>query len=114
MEYTPRPGIVCLSLCGMKVLTPSRVASRDCKSILPLNFFGAIVWNAIEKDEPVEKVLELSRIFSKKTDPELLDRIQDYCEMLREQGFVLPKAPADPAPAEASGTVARRAGEASR
>ena len=92
MDYTPRPGIVCLSLCGMKVLTPSRIASQNCKSILPLNLFGSIVWSAIEKDDPVEKILELSRIFSKKSDTELLDRIQDFCEMLREKGFVVPKA----------------------
>lgn len=97
MEYTPRPGIVCLSLCGMKVLAPSRTASRDCEAILPLNLFGSIVWNAIEKDDPIEKVLELSRIFSGKSDRELMTRTRDFCEMLREKGFILPKTPAKPA-----------------
>ena len=91
MEYLPRPGIVCVRLCGMRVLVPSRAASDACTTALPLNVSGYMIWNAIEQDQPLEKLLELYGVFSR-LDPEAQrTRIEDFCQRLLALGFVTPK-----------------------
>ena len=91
MNYLPRPGIVTAQLCGMNVLIPSRQASAYCSTIVPLTFLGTIIWAGIEKDYPIEKVLEIYRMFSKKPDEELIEKIEDFCQKLQKKGFVIPK-----------------------
>lgn len=73
----------------MSVLIPSRIADDACKTIMPLNFFGFIVWSGIENDDALEKVIKNCRAFSKKSDEELAKRIEDYCRILYEKGFVV-------------------------
>lgn len=110
MNYKPRPGIVCAQLCGMNVLIPSRVANAHCTSILPLTLLGTIIWTGVEKDYPIEKVLETYHIFSKKPDEELIEKIDEFCKKLVDKGFAIPKdapagagVPADPYSAPCSG-----------
>ena len=91
MNYKPRPGIVCAQLCGMNVLIPSRVANAHCTMILPLTLIGTIIWTGIEKDYPIEKVLEVYHIFSKKPDEELIEKIDEFCKKLVDKGFAIPK-----------------------
>ena len=91
MNYMPRPGIVRASLCGMNVLIPSRIANDACKTIFPLSLTGSIVWAGIENDYPVEKVLEGFRIFSKKPDEELTEKIEAFCRTFCEKGFAIPR-----------------------
>ena len=91
MNYTARPGIVTAQLCGMNVLIPSRITGDACKTILPLTLMGAIVWTGIQKDYPIEKVLEAFRIFSKKPDEELIEKIDSFCEKLYQKGFIISK-----------------------
>ena len=92
MEYLPRPGIVCVRLCGKRVLVPSRLASDACKTVLPLNMPGYLIWTAIEKDEPLETLLELYGAFSRLTPEAQRTRIEDFCQRLLELGFVIRKA----------------------
>ena len=95
MNYKPCPGIVCAQLCGMNVLIPSRAANAHCTTILPLSLIGSIIWTGIEKDYPIEKVLEVYHIFSKKPDEELIEKIDEFCKKLVDKGFATPKdAPA--------------------
>ena len=110
MNYKPRPGIVCAQLCGMNVLIPSRAANAHCTTILPLSLIGSIIWTGIEKDYPIEKVLEVYHIFSKKPDEELIEKIDEYCQKLADKGFAIPKdapagagVPADPNSVPCSG-----------
>lgn len=91
MNYKPRPGIVCAQLCGMNVLIPSRAANAHCTMILPLTLIGTIIWTGIEKDYPIEKVLEVYHIFSKKPDEELIEKIDEFCKKLVDKGFATPK-----------------------
>ena len=91
MDYLPRPGIVCVRLCGKRVLVPSRMASDACQTVLPLNMSGFMIWNAIENDDPPEKLLELYGAFSR-LDPEVQKtRIEEFCQRLLELGFVIRK-----------------------
>lgn len=92
MDYLPRPGIVCVRLCGKRVLVPSRMASDACQAVLPLNMSGFMIWSAIEKDEPLETLLELYGAFSR-LDPEAQKtRIGEFCQRLLDLGFVTRKA----------------------
>ncbi len=91
MDYIPRPGIVCASICGRRVLIPSRQASDACRSIFQLYGPYNVVWNGIEKDLPLEKVLEVYAIFSKLDPEEQKRRIENCCQKLLEAGFILPK-----------------------
>ena len=91
MQYTPRPGIARVSLCGTVVLVPSRAAFGFCKNIQPLSLFESMIWTGIEKNYPVEKILEGFHIFSKAPDDELIAKIDNCCQKLLEKGFILPK-----------------------
>lgn len=98
MNYLPRPGIVQASICNMNVLVPSREAADVCHTILPLTLLGTFIWSGIQKDLPIEKVLEVCRIFSKKSDEELTERIETFCRTLCEKGFAIPReTESDPA-----------------
>ena len=79
------------SICNMNVLVPSREASDACKTILPLTLLGTFIWSGIQKDLPIEKVLEVCRIFSKKSDEELTERSETCCRTLCEMGFAMPR-----------------------
>ena len=100
MNYIPRPGIVRTEICGVKVLIPSRLAAKECASILPISFFGAVIWAGIETDQPIENVLRICRLLTKKSDEELIAGIEEYCAKLVEKGYALPKpastVPLDP------------------
>ena len=91
MDYRPRPGIVQTKICDMTVLVPSRAAAKDCKRIMPLTFTGKIVWTGIEKDYPVKKIVEMYRLFSKKSDEELTASIEEFCQLLFREGFLIKK-----------------------
>ena len=91
MKYLPRPGVTKVSLCGMFVLVPSRLAFAHCKSFLPLSLTDCIIWDGIEKDYPLEKVLDFFHVFSKSSDEELIKQIGGFCQTLLEKGFIIPK-----------------------
>ncbi len=94
MNYVPAPGIVRTTLCGMNVLIPTRQAFESCHTIFRLTLIGAIIWTGIEKNYPMEKVLEAYRIFSKKSDEELTAKVEEFCQALCRRGFALPAQPA--------------------
>lgn len=91
MNYMPRPGIVCAELCGRHVLIPARRASDACKTIYRLSGSAFFVWTAIEKDFPMEKLLELYSVFSKLSPDAQRERIEKQCQDLLNLGFIIPK-----------------------
>ena len=91
MNYKPRDGIVLSKICGMNVLIPSRSASKYCSTILPLNSFGFLVWKSISEDDSIEKILDMCRIFSRRTDEENTNRIEAFTKALYEKGFIVLK-----------------------
>lgn len=91
MDYLPRPGIVCVRLCGKRVLVPSRMASDACQTVLPLNMSGFMIWNAIVQDDSMEKLQNLYGVFSSLEPEAQLSKIQEFCQKLLKLGFILPK-----------------------
>ena len=90
MKYSPRPGIVRTTICDLNVLIPSREASGECHKILQLSFIGAIIWGAIENGLPIEKAVETLRIiYKRKTKEQIEERIENYCQYLYKNGFVI-------------------------
>ena len=91
MKYVPRPGIVCASLCGRRVLIPTRKASDVCKTVFPLSMSGFMIWSAIEQNDSMDKLLELYGSFSRLTPEEQVTRIEEFCQKLLNMGFVIRK-----------------------
>lgn len=92
MDYIPRPGIVCTKICNKPMLIPSRQASEFCNTILPLSGSAYVVWTGIEKDYPLEKVLDIYSIFSKLDLESQKRRVEEQCEKFMKLGFVIRKA----------------------
>ena len=95
MNYMPRPGDVRVTLCGRSILVPSRAVFSVCNNILPISLFESLVWGGIEKDYPVEKILEALHIFSKAPDEELIVKIDEICQRFYEKGFIISKPPVE-------------------
>ena len=91
MDYIPRPGIVCVPLCGRRVLVPTRQASEYCSSVFTLTGLRLMVWTAIEHDYPMEQLLDLYGIFTKLDQAEKIRKIEDCCQKLLELGFIMRK-----------------------
>ena len=57
---------------------------------VPLGIIQLIIWDGIEKNHPIEKVIKTIQIFNKKSsDEEVKARIETYCDKLYEKGFVI-------------------------
>lgn len=89
MQYKPRPGIVQAKICGLHVLIPSRVTYDHCKSIIRLPSLWAITYDLIQKGESDETIIRLHQVLTKKSEDEIRQRIERFCENLVEQGFMI-------------------------
>lgn len=90
MKYTATPGIVQTKICGQFVLIPTRAAYDRCKTMQILPMLWAGTYSMISKNESMDKILTVHRIFKrKKSDAEILAEIEDFCEKLVAKGFLL-------------------------
>ncbi len=91
MKYRPRPGIVRTAICGRTVLIPTRAAFDDCKTVQILPSIWAGTWGAICAGFTREQiVMELSKRTKTKTEAECADRLDQFCRMMCEKGFLIP------------------------
>lgn len=88
-RYKVRPGIVMLTICRQPVLAPSREASAYCHVLQPLPMLWAVTWEAFEKEKPMEKILRLHEILTKKSREEAERSVNEFCEELTKKGFMI-------------------------
>ena len=90
MKYIATPGIVQTKICGQNVLIPTRAAFNRCRSMQILPMLWAGTYSMICKNESMDTILTIHRIFKrKKSDEEILAEIEDFCEKLAAKGFLL-------------------------
>lgn len=91
MKYRPRPGIVRTAICGRTVLIPTRAAFDDCKTVQILPPIWAGTWGAICAGFTREQIVkELSKRSKTKTEAECAERLDQFCRMMCEKGFLIP------------------------
>ena len=56
---------------------------------MPLPKLWAATWDAIITDFPMEKSVQIHMLFTRKTEEEARKRIDDFCESLCRQGFLI-------------------------
>lgn len=88
MKYRPRDGIVTTKICDMMVLIPSRAASEYCNTIQPLPLLWYLTWQAIIENKPFEILLKAHKILTKRTDDDIIERINKFCDSLCQKGFL--------------------------
>ena len=88
-SYKTRPGIVCTRICGKFVLIPSREASRSCATILPLPLIWAATWKALASGKTLEETVRFHQSFTKKSEAEVLEKLEEFYEMLYQKGFLI-------------------------
>lgn len=89
MNYKPRPGVALVSICNMPVLIPTRVAYDQCNRIQKIPVMWAILWEALSKDQPIKNVIKANMVLSKKPEAEVRKNLEEICEALYKQGFMI-------------------------
>lgn len=91
MKYRPRPGVVRTAICGRTVLIPTRAAFDDCKTVQILPPIWAASWDAICIGFSRERIVqELAKRSRTKTEAECAERLDEFCRMMCEKGFLIP------------------------
>ena len=98
MKYQPRPGVVLVNVCGVRILIPSRSASVHCKKICELPLIWAMTWTMISQGRPDRDIQRLHQIFTKQSDEETQKSLDDFCRRLETLGFLIPLDPDDRTP----------------
>ena len=88
MKYKPRPGIVMAKICDMNLLIPTRMAFSECQAMLRLPVIWALTWNLLVEEDD-EKIFQLHKILTKKTDDEIKERLDMFYKEMVEKGFMI-------------------------
>ena len=89
MKYTVRPGVVLTDICGAKLLIPDREASHYCSEPMGLGLMGAIMWEFLTTDTPMDKIYLCYSILSKKKPEEVREKVDGFLAELCERGFLI-------------------------
>ena len=89
MEYRPRPGVVSTKISGMHVLIPSRKAYAHCRSIRRLPMLWALTWELLERENAEEKIMQLHRLLTKKSDGEIENNLRAFYAKMYEDGYLI-------------------------
>ncbi len=89
MAYRPRPGVALISLCGTKVLVPTRQISEVCTRIRPLSFVGLVIWRGLENGYSVERLSKACSMFFRESEEEAAAYIEKTIRMLCDDGFLI-------------------------
>ena len=100
MAYRPRPGVALITLCGAKVLVPTRQLSGICSRVRPLSFVGVLIWQGLERGFSDERLCEACRMILRKSDEETAAYIEKTVRMLCDDGFLIEVPDGDDAPEE--------------
>ncbi len=89
MAYRPRPGVALISLCGERVLVPTRQLSEVCTRIRPLSFGGLVIWHGLERGLSNERLRDACNMFLRKSEEEATAYIEKTIRMLCDDGFLI-------------------------
>ena len=106
-RYKPRPGVVHTQICGVHVLIPSREAYPDCAQIQRLPMLWVIIWDVLCGKTDLEKAMQIHRILTKRPDEEIMERIDRFCSVLCEKGFLIEEPDESEAPSEPDARTTR-------
>lgn len=98
MKYKPRPGIVMTTICDVRILVPSRLASDACKKTFYLPTLWAMTWSMLETGRSLEQIKNVHRILTKQPDDVIEARLDDFLQRLVQDGFLLEVEDDAPAP----------------
>ena len=90
MRLITRPGIVFATICGVRLLIPTRAASESCPNIFQLNLISAIIWGSIEKNLPVDEAKKAIKALTKKTEEEVDALWDSTVQAFLERGYLIP------------------------
>ena len=96
-QYKPRPGIVRTTICGVHVLIPTREVYDHCNTIQLLPLLWAYTWDGLVNGKTLEETLQFHRILTKRSDEEILQRLEKFYSALCEKGFLIERSD-DPLP----------------
>lgn len=89
MKYIPRPGIVFSTICGVHVLIPTRPVYHECKSMIRLPFIWAATFELLDKPDGKNRIFQLHRLISKKSDEEIVNSVENFCQKLYRDGYLV-------------------------
>lgn len=89
MKLVARPGIVPVTICGVRFLIPTRAASEECPHIQKLSLITALIWSCYEKNMPEQNIREAIGVLTKRDDPEVDELWKRAVEGFVEKGFLI-------------------------
>lgn len=89
MTLVIRPGIVQVSICGVRLLIPTRAASEQCPHMLRLNLLTTMIWNGMDKGKSPEEIKKAIRILTNKPEQDVDALWERTVNRLLEEGFLI-------------------------
>jgi hypothetical protein len=89
MKLVTRPGIVHVSICGVRLLIPTRAASEQCPHMLRLNLLTTMIWNGLDKGKSPEEIKNAIRILTKRPEQDVDNLWVRTVNSLLEKGFLI-------------------------
>ena len=89
MKLITRPGIVPVTICGVRLLIPTRAASEECPHMLRLNLLTTMIWNGLEKGKSPEEIRQALQILTKKPDQDVDALWERTVGGLLDKGFLI-------------------------
>ncbi len=89
MKLITRSGIVPVSICGVRMLIPTRAASEACPHMLRLNLITAMIWNGIEKGAREDEIKNAIGVLTKKPAEDVDALWEGIVNGLVDRGFLL-------------------------
>ena len=91
--YKIRPGIVKTEICGVRLLVPTREASKECPHVLRLNMVHDFAWSILSRaEDPAEglaNVRKMVALLSKAPDDVVVEKVGQLLSGLCEAGFLI-------------------------
>ncbi|MBR4194323.1 MAG: hypothetical protein IKQ54_08365 [Oscillospiraceae bacterium] len=88
-EYKPREGIVATQICDSFVLIPTRAVYDVCKSIQMIPPPWVMLWALLEHGETVERISGYYQMMSRRSEPEIREKIDFILSKLCEKGYLV-------------------------
>jgi len=88
LPYRVREGVVTTKICRTTVLIPCRSISEHCRAPLQLRGLWAETWHLINAQKPLDQILTVHRILTKRSDAEIWERLDRFCADLADLGFL--------------------------
>ena len=90
MKYKLRDGIVTVSVCGTRLLIPTRKASEDCPGIATLSLFDRLIISQINKGLSVEELYQFFADISFRPVTDVRAQVDAFIDTFVSKGFLVP------------------------